>query len=146
MTEKQAVMWNPPPTDQTPLETGGAVVIVRLTPAETTRLLAFAPTLHEAVHMLIDAEEPRPATQSSAPGDGSNCETCGHNLGLHLGGCSFLLFPEGYAGGAATVPTCGCRGWDRPGRVVTHMHQGKDGCRTCDRKWSDHTIEERSLR
>jgi hypothetical protein len=58
-TVTQSAMWEKPPRDETPIETGGAVVVVRLSPAESAVLLAFAATLHEAVHMLVSAAEQR---------------------------------------------------------------------------------------
>jgi hypothetical protein len=39
--------------DDTPIETGGAIVILRLAPAEVDELRDLAPTLVEAIHIAI---------------------------------------------------------------------------------------------
>jgi hypothetical protein len=39
--------------DDTPIETGGAIVIIRLTPAEVDKLRDLAPTLVEAIHITV---------------------------------------------------------------------------------------------
>lgn len=47
--------WEAPPAigDQTPLVSGGAVLVMRLSPEEVETLLRRAPTLPEAVHDLL---------------------------------------------------------------------------------------------
>lgn len=42
--------------DERPLEMGGAVVVLRLSPAEVALLLPRAPTLVEAVHAVLAKE------------------------------------------------------------------------------------------
>lgn len=56
MTSKQTAMWERPrEVDATPLETGGAVVTVRLSPDEVELLTPLAPTLTEAIHHALAA-------------------------------------------------------------------------------------------
>lgn len=58
------------------------------------------------------------------------CETCGHREAASLDSRIEVTFEH-----------------SRPAkRLVTHMRQSANGCVSCERKWSDHTIEERSLR
>jgi hypothetical protein len=61
-TADQVPVWEPPPRDQTPLTAGGAVVVARLTPDESAYLLTLAPTLFDAVHVLISRAVPEEPT------------------------------------------------------------------------------------
>lgn len=65
----QAEIWERPtaPADPRPLETGGALVIIRLTPAEVTALGPYGFPLVEAIHRLISDSPPMtPSTPPSA--------------------------------------------------------------------------------